>query len=149
MPNFVESLLCSRLFHFIFVCFFAVICWCLLCVNENIILNFPPHRFSLKVQNEKYYPQFLHLFPHRFSLKAPYRFSPLQKLLPSPQCEISHLIAISRHTSRFPTAKNIELFSDFQSKLSNTSFSPSYWWLQSWTSNFSLDTAEGKFLMLV
>lgn len=120
MPNFVESLLCSRLFHFIFVCFFAVICWCLLCVNENIILNFPPHRFSLK---------------------APYRFSPLQKLLPSPQCEISHLIAISRHTSRFPTAKNIELFSDFQSKLSNTSFSPSYWWLQSWTSNFSLDTA--------
>ena len=89
-------------------------------MNENYVLNFPPHRFSLK---------------------APYRFSPLQKLLPSSECEISHLIVISRHTSRFPTAKNVELFSDFQSKLSNISFSPSYRWLQSWTNNFSLDTA--------
>ena len=120
MPNFVEGLLCSRLFHLIFVCFSAVICWCLLCVNENNVLNFPPHRFSLK---------------------APYTFSSLQKLLPSPQCEISHLVAISRHTSRFPTTKNVELFSDFESKLSNISFRPSYSWLQSWTSNFSLDTA--------
>ena len=89
-------------------------------MNENNVLDFPTHRFSLK---------------------SPYRFSPLQKLLPSPQCEISYLIAISRHTSRFPTAKNIKLFSDFQFKLSNISFSPSYSWLQNWTCDFSLDTA--------
>ena len=78
---------------------------------------------------------------HRLSLKAPYRFPLIQRLSPSPHCEILHLLTLFRHTSRYPTAKNIEKFSNLQSKLSNISFSPQYEWLGNWTNTFSLDRA--------
>ncbi|KAI6651602.1 Multiple inositol polyphosphate phosphatase 1 [Oopsacas minuta] len=120
MRNFVENHLSSKLLQSIFICFFAGICWYLFFVNENNLLHFPPYRFSLK---------------------ARYRFSPLQKLLPSSQCEISHLLAVCRHTSRYPTSTNIEQFSVLQNKLHNISFISPYEWLQNWTNNFSLDRA--------
>ena len=104
----------------LFICLFAGICSYLLFLNNHISLHFPTHRFSLK---------------------APYRFPLIQRLPPSPLCELLHLLTVSRHTSRYPTAKHIERFSALQSKLSNISFIPQFEWLGNWTNSFSLERA--------
>ena len=120
MRYFLRSILSYGVLQTLFICLFAGICSYLLFVNPHTSLHFPTHRFSLK---------------------TPYRFPQFQSLPPSPHCEISYLLTIFRHTSRFPTAKNIENFSLLQTKLSNISFNQQYQWLRNWTNTFTLDRA--------
>ena len=79
--------------------------------------------------------------PSRLSLKAPYSFSSFPRLVPFHHCEISHVVAVFRHTTRLPTAKNVQLFSRMESLLRDQQYAPGYDWLRNWTNQFSIDNA--------